>query len=61
MNNEDISNKLNEILSQMNSSETQLETFYEIMEKETGGKLTFSSFKVYLDKYYYNINKSKII
>jgi hypothetical protein len=59
MNNEDISNKLKEILTQMNSSDPHLDSFYEVMEKETGGKLTFSSFKTYLDKFYPNINKSK--
>lgn len=52
--------KLREILANMNSSETSLEEFYERMEKETGGKLTFSALKGYLDKMYESINKSKI-
>lgn len=60
MNNEEnIDNKLKEILITMNNSETALDSFYELMEKETGGKLTFSSFKAYLDKSYPNINKRK--
>ena len=42
----------------MNSSEMPLENFYELMEKETGGKLTFTSFKTYLDKNYDSVNKS---
>jgi hypothetical protein len=57
----DISNKLKEILFNMNTSEMPLENFYELMEKETGGKLTFTSFKTYMDKYYDNINKSNSI
>lgn len=61
MNLDDNKNKLKDILGHMSSSETPLDSFYEIMEKETGGKLTFSSFKTYLDKFYQNINKSKII
>ncbi len=58
MSNEDINNKLKEILTNMNASGTTLEEIYERMEKETGGKLTFSSLKSYLDKFYESINKS---
>jgi hypothetical protein len=58
--NDSILNKQKEILTKMNLSETNFETFYEIIEKETGGTLTFSSFKTYLDKYYESINKSKL-
>jgi hypothetical protein len=61
MNIDDNKNKLKDILGNMNTSETPIDSFYEIMEKETGGKLTFSSFKTYLDKFYQNINKSKFI
>jgi hypothetical protein len=58
MNIDDTRNKLKDILSLINASETSLDSFYEVMEKETGGKLSFSSFKTYLDKFYQNINKS---
>ncbi len=61
MNNEDISDKLKQILTAMNHRETPLEDFYEVMEKETGGRLTFSSFKTYLDKFYATMNKSNQI
>ena len=57
MNNEDLNFKLKEILIKMNSTETDLELFYEIVEKESGGALTFSNFKVFLDKYYNSISK----
>ncbi len=53
--------KLKEILSNMNSSETSLESFYEMIEKETGGKLTFSNLKSYIDRNYQTINKCKLI
>jgi hypothetical protein len=56
---EEISKRLNEILNTMNQSETGLEEFYELLEKESKGKITFSNFKNYLDKYYGHINKSK--
>jgi hypothetical protein len=55
---EEISKRLNEILNTMNQSETSLEEFYELLEKETGGRITFSNLKNYLDKYYGHINKS---
>jgi hypothetical protein len=57
---EDVSKKLKEILLTLNHCDVSLEEFYETIEKETGGKLTFSSFKNYLDKYYPSINKCKI-
>ncbi len=50
--------KLKEILTSMNCSETPLDTFFELLERDTGGKITFSSYKIYLDKYYESINKS---
>ena len=60
MTTDDITNKLKDILLNMNSNpEYSLENFYDIIERETGGKLTFSSFKNYLEKYYSSINKSK--
>jgi hypothetical protein len=55
--NDDIFLKMKEILSIMNTSEMPLDSFFEIIEKETGGKLTFTSFKKYVDKYYPQINK----
>jgi hypothetical protein len=58
---EDVSKKLKEILLSMNHCDISLEEFYETLEKETGGKLTFSSFKNFLDKFYPSINKSKYI
>jgi hypothetical protein len=61
MSNEDINKKLKEILNTMNSSETNLETFFELIERETGGKLTFSALKTYLDKHYEVVNKSTFI
>jgi hypothetical protein len=56
---EDISKKIKEILLSMNHCDLTLEEFYETVESETNGKLTFSNFKNYLDKYYPSINKSK--
>lgn len=53
-------NKIKEILTKMNSSETPLDNFYELIEKETGGKLTFTGFKTYLDKTYECVSKCKI-
>ena len=50
--------KLKLILLSMNSSEIPLELFFERLQKDTGGKITFSSYKNYLDKYYECINKS---
>lgn len=58
MKDNDTNNKLREILTVMNNSESNLETFYELIEKETGGRLTFSSFKSYLDRTYSGVNKS---
>ena len=58
MNGKDYTGKLKEILIAMNSSETNLESFYEIIERDTGGKLTFTSLKAYLDKYYESVNRS---
>ena len=55
---DDINKRLKEILNSMNLSETNLEVFYETMERETGGKVTFTAFKNYLERYYSNINKS---
>jgi len=59
MNTENEEKKLKEILINMNSTEITLEKFYEVIEKETGGKLTFSSFKALVDQNYPNINKCK--
>jgi hypothetical protein len=56
---EDISKKLKEILLSMNHCDMTLEEFYEMIEKETGGRLTFTTFKNYFDKFYPSINKSK--
>lgn len=50
-------NQVKEILVRMNNEKLDLDQFYEIIEKDTGGKLTFSSFKNYLDKHYENISK----
>ncbi len=55
---DDINKRLKEILNSMNLCETNLEEFYETMERETGGKITFTAFKNHLDKFYGNINKS---
>jgi len=57
---DDINKRLKEILNSMNKCETSLEEFYDNMERETEGKVTFTAFKNYLDKYYGNINKSNI-
>jgi septation ring formation regulator EzrA len=57
---EEISKRLNEILNTMNQSETNLEEFYELLEKETGGKITFTNIKNSVDKYYAHMNKSSI-
>ena len=54
---EEISKRLNEILNIMNQSETILEEFYEIVENETGGRITFSNFKSHLGKHYGHMNK----
>ncbi len=50
--------KLKEILASMSISQVPLEAFFEILQKDTGGKITFSSYKNYLDKNYESINKS---
>ena len=47
-----------EILIKMNSSNFDLDSFFETIEKDTGGKLTFTNFKLYLDKYYNTTTKS---
>lgn len=52
-------NSVREILLKMHSGSFDLDQFFEVIEKETGGKLTFTSFKNYLDKHYDNIIKSK--
>lgn len=54
-----IEEKLKIVLSSMNSSEIPLDLFFEKLQKDTGAKITFSSYKNYLDKYYDSINKSK--
>jgi len=48
-----------EILLKMHGGTFDLDHFFEAIEKETGGKLTFTNFKNYLDKHYDNILKSK--
>ncbi len=53
-------NLVKEILIRMNNGKFDLDQFYETIEKETGGKLTFTNFKNFLDKYYENISKCKI-
>jgi hypothetical protein len=55
---EGVTDKLKKILLQINSSEYPLSQFYEMLENETGGKLKFSSFKIYFDNTYGSINKS---
>jgi len=50
-------NSIQEILKKMNSGNFDLDQFFEAIEIETGGKLTFTSFKSFLDKHYDNINK----
>ncbi len=60
MNTDNVEKKQKEILINMNSSETSLQSFYEMLEKETGGKLTFSNFKSYMEKNYSTINKRKL-
>ena len=52
-------NSVKEILTKMNSGNFDLDQFFEVIEKETGGKLTFTSFKTFLDKNYDNISKCK--
>jgi hypothetical protein len=52
-------NSVREILLQMHTGPFDLDNFFESIEKETGGKLTFTNFKNFLDKYYDNIIKSK--
>ncbi len=51
-------NSIKEILIKMNSGTFDLDQFFEAIEKETGGKLTFTNFKSFLDKFYDNISKS---
>ncbi len=50
-------NLVKEILTRMNTGKFDLDNFYETIEKETGGKLTFTNFKNYLDSHYENISK----
>jgi len=50
-------NLVREILIRMNSGKFDLDQFYESIERETGGKLTFTNFKNFLDKQYENISK----
>jgi hypothetical protein len=50
-------NLVKEILIKMNSGKFDLDQFYETIEKDTGAKFTFTSFKNYLDKHYENISK----
>ena len=54
-------NLIKEILSKMNSGIVDLDQFFESIDTETGGKLSFSSFKIFLDKHYDNISKSNPI
>lgn len=54
-------NLVKEILIRMNNGKFDLDQFYEAIEKETGGKLTFTSFKNFLDKYYEKISKCKTL
>lgn len=59
MNTDNDDRKLKEILNNMNTCEINLDGFYELMEKEIGGKLTFSKFKDCLERSYPTINKCK--
>lgn len=50
-------NLVKNILIKMNSGNFDLDQFFESIEKDTGGKLTFTSLKSFIDKHYDNISK----
>ena len=55
---EDNHNKVKSIISMMSKSNVNLEEFFEILEKESSGKITFSHFKSLFDQYYEIIPKN---
>lgn len=51
---------IREILINLNNTQPTLEEFFELLEKETQGKLTFTKFKKLLESKYPTISKSKL-
>ena len=53
--------RMKRIFREMDSSEVNIQTFYEQLEKEFGGYCPFSKFKTLLETFYHQIDKSDII
>ena len=53
--------RITKIFRQMESSDINVQTFYENLEKEFGQYCPFSKFKSYLEKFYPEIDKTEII